>query len=160
MGFQERPFWGGSIYPEARRTRWSQFCQELGTEGSRHKEQLFASTERKNWVFLIVQKIQPEQMEEVGGGTAIRHRQGGLAPLCTQPMYDSEDKTCKHSLSIYYMPGTVQALSINSLLILILPATPTHHTISMFVSQSYCVVSTSLQVCFPARSPCPLCKHL
>lgn len=65
--------------------RWSELCQDLGTEGSQHKEQFFPSQERKEFgMFLIDQKIRLEQMEGVGGGMAIRQRQRGLAPLCPQ----------------------------------------------------------------------------
>lgn len=63
----------------------NQVCQELGTKGSWHKEQLILSQDGKNLVFLIVHKIGLEQTERVGEILAIRHRQRGLAPLCIQP---------------------------------------------------------------------------
>ena len=64
---------------------WRQYCQELGTEGSQHKEQLFVSKEEKNLVYLIVHKSRPEQMEGVGGSMAVRRRPRGLAPLRIHP---------------------------------------------------------------------------
>jgi len=55
--------------------RWNQLCQERGTEGSQHKEQLFPPREGKNLVCFSLRENLLEQMEGLGGGVAVTHRQ-------------------------------------------------------------------------------------